>query len=374
MRLLALGLGLVLMSRAAPGRAQSSDPLDQALAPVLRSGCGEGLAALAALAERTDVSAADRATAARVLRLCQQVGSGPAGPGAELDRSGRGKLVFGSTVFGIWTGAAADVMTDLEGRVLVIPPLIGGGAGLALSLLATRDGPMSSGQAWGIITGFDYGTYSGLIWGAAADSDDEKVVFGTALGTGVAAGGLATWLMTTRPALQGDIEVVRSGGLWGFATGALLAGIVQPASDRTTFVLMGAGIDGGLLAGVGLARVLDLPRNRMLLIDTASLGGGLVGFAVAFLIVGQPEGGNPGRVLAGSALAGLYAGMGLGIYLTRGMRPDAHEALLDVPALIARGADGRWGAGHPTVLPVITPGGTGARLSGAQLSLLGGVW
>ena len=110
---------------------------------------------------------------------------------------------------------------------MVVPPLLGGAAGLTLSLLATRQGEITNAQAWSTITGFDYGTYSGLIWGAAADSD-EKVIVGSALGTGLA-GGIAAILLTRhRHPLQGDVELVRSGGLWGFATGGLLAAIVQP--------------------------------------------------------------------------------------------------------------------------------------------------
>jgi hypothetical protein len=367
------GLARAQVPPPSPGAAA----LDRALAPVLRSGCLQGLPALAALAERSDLETSDRAVAARVLAACQQLlasGAAPLAP-PSLDRSGRGKLVFGATLFGIWTGVAADIISDLDGRALVVPPLLGGGAGLALSLLATREGQMTSGQAWGIITGFDYGTYSGLLWGAAVDSDDEKVVVGTALGTGLVAGGAAALLMTSRPARQGDIEVVRSGGLWGFATGALLAALVQPDSDRTTFTLMGLGMDGGLLAGVGLARLLDVPRNRMLLIDTASLGGGLLGFAVAFLVVGEPEGGQTGRVLAGSALAGLYAGMAAGVYLTRDMQPEQHDARADVPALAVRAIDGRWRAGQLALIPLLGVDQQGrSRLTGALAPLIGGTW
>jgi hypothetical protein len=360
-----------------PPTLPAPGPVDRALAPVLRSGCLEGLSELEAVAARLDLGESDRAVAARVLAVCRRLlATGTAPPASPApDRSGRGKLVFGSTLYGIWAGVAADIIADLEGRALVVPPLVGGGAGLALALLATREGPMTSGQAWGIITGFDYGTYSGLLWGAAANSDDEKVVVGTALGTGLAAGAAATWLMTSRPARQGDIEVVRSGGLWGFATGALLAGIVQPESNRTTFSLMGAGMDGGLLAGVGLAHLLDVPRNRMLLIDTATLGGGLLGFAVAFLAVGEPEGGQTGRVLAASALGGLYAGMAAGIYLTRDMQPDQNEARADVPALAVRGIDGRWRTGQLALIPLVGVDHRGrSRLTGALAPLVGGLW
>jgi hypothetical protein len=113
----------------------------------------------------------------------------------------------------------------------------------------------------------------------------------------------------------------------------------------------------------------------MLLIDTASLGGGLLGFAVAFLAVGEPEGGQTGRVLAASALGGLYAGMAAGIYLTRDMQPEQHDARADVPALAVRGSDGRWRAGQLALIPLVGVDPRGrSRLTGALAPLVGGLW
>jgi hypothetical protein len=380
-RFIALGLiALTLVPLAVrPARAQTGGgaAVDQALSVVLRSGCADGVATLTAVAQSAELSAEERAVALRIVALCQKVVSDRLQSGGiaggEVDRSGRGKLVFGGTLYGIWTGIALDIIADIDdGRAMVVPPLLGGAAGLTLSLLATRQGEITNAQAWSNITGFDYGTYSGLIWGAAAD-DDEKVIAGSALGTGLAGGIAAIMLTRGRHPRQGDIELVRSGGLWGFATGGLIAALVQPDQSRTTFTLMGLGMDGGLAVGLALSQVLDIPRNRMLFIDTGALGGGLLGFAAAFLVIGSPDGDRDGRILAGSALAGLYAGMAAAAYLTRDMQPDRQD-VATTPALLARTPAGRWGMGRLAILPVLTPHGAGTRLTGALAPLVGGAW
>src|SRR6185295_7243275 len=84
------------------------------------------------------------------------------------DRSGRGRLVVGATAYGLWVGVAADVLLEVDdARTTVVPPLLGVGAGLGASLLATEQGEITRGQAWTVITGLDYGTYSGLLLAGA---------------------------------------------------------------------------------------------------------------------------------------------------------------------------------------------------------------
>jgi hypothetical protein len=366
-----------------PAVARAQMEVDRVLSVVLRSGCAEGMAELGSLVLRTDLPGQDRAVARRVFELCQKVRAErpgvPVGPGApagagELDRSGRGKLVFGGILYGIWAGIAVDILAEIsDGRAVVLPPLLGGGAGLAIALLTTETGEITSAQAWARMTGFDYGTYSGLIWGAAADTD-EKVVVGSALVTGLAGGIGGIVLTRGLHPLQGDVELVRSGGLWGFATGGLLAGIVQPETSRAVFTMMGLGIDGGLAIGLALSQVYDLPRNRVLFMDTGALGGGLVGVAAAILAMGAPDNDNQRRVLAGSALAGMYAGMATALYLTRNMQLDRHDDRAAIPALITRDLNGRWRRGQLSLQPWITEGPHGPRLTGATASILGGAW
>jgi hypothetical protein len=197
---------------------------------------------------------------------------------------------------------------------------------------------------------------------------------GAALGTGLVGGTAAILLTRDRRPFQGDVELVRSGGLWGFATGGLLAAIVQPEDSRTVFTMMGLGMDGGLAAGLALAQVYDIPRNRMLFIDTGALGGGLLGFAAAFLALGPPDDDRSARILCSSALAGLYAGMAAALYLTRDMKPDRDDKVAGAPALLTRAPDGRWHVGRIALLPVMTPEGGHLRLTGASAPLLGGTW
>src|SRR4029079_16944732 len=99
----------------------------------------------------------------------------------------------------------------------------------------------------------DYGTYSGLLLAGALDQTDEpKDVVGVALGTGLLGGTLATIAASSARPTAGDAEMVRSGGLWGFNSAALLAAIVQPDDAQSIFGMMLAGMAGELLTGAVL--------------------------------------------------------------------------------------------------------------------------
>ena len=92
-----------------------------------------------------------------------------------------------SSLYGIWLGIATDILFDIDGeRAVILPPLVGMGAGLGLSLVATSNFQLTVGEAWTIITGLDYGTFNGALWAGGLDMSDKGVV-GTAVATSVAA-------------------------------------------------------------------------------------------------------------------------------------------------------------------------------------------
>ena len=310
-----------------------------------------------------------RTSPSRSARLCGQVEAHfpparlvevPEPPPPPTDRGGRAQLVLGTTLYGIWTGIAIDILGDVGGdRAPVLAPLLGMAAGLGGALYATRGGDITAGQAWSVITGLDYGTYNGLLWAAARDARTDKGVVGTALGAGVAGGAVGILVALQRPP-QGAVEMVRSGGLYGTAAGlmgALLFASDSPSS-KAIFTTLATGMDVGLVGGAALASQVAISRNRMLLIDAGTVAGLGFGLGTAWLAAGS--GGNGRHALGAGGLVGLGVGMATAILLTRRM-DDRQEAERTSPpaasALAARDERGRWSFGGITLIPVAAPDG-----------------
>jgi hypothetical protein len=373
---------------AATDTRPAPDP-DATLKRVLSSGCRDGLADVYALGEGPSAPWAQT-----VLRLCGEILRRPAAgtdraPAATLTatalraqhdpwtQEGRGRLVLWSSLYGLWLGIATDVLFDVKGsKPVILPPLIGMGGGLALSLGLTADRPITTGQAWTVITGLDYGSINGAFWAGALDFSTKGVV-GTAVTTGVAAGAVGLAVADAANPSAGDIEAVRSGVLWGGLAGFLSVAATSgdPFDKRTAFLSTAVAMDAGFLVGLGIARKYEASRNRVLIIDAGALFGSLTGLGIAWLAVSDT--GNSRRTLAGLSLTGLIAGLAIATYATRNL--DSHDgdrasfaSTPTIPALWARAPDGHWTAGTPSPLPVWDP--TGRHLAGAAFNALGGTF
>jgi hypothetical protein len=347
---------------------------DVALTRVLRSGCHDGLEAV-----REHSSDPDATWAPTVTRLCNDilVEKGMT-PGRQVSggNEGRGRLVLWSAAYGIWLGIATDILFEIDGeRAVVLPPLLGLGAGLGLSLAATSNFQLTVGEAYTIITGLDYGSFNGALWAGGFDLDSKGVV-GATVATSIAATSIGVLVANTKSPSAGDIEVVRSGLLWGTIGGFLTVATIGPSltndiSAQSVLKLTALSMDAGFVAGVAFANYYDLSKNRVLMIDAGALTGGLAGGGIAWLLAGT---GSDGQVIAGAALGGMLLGIGVAAYATRDL--DAQNvgiaAAPTVPALLSRDAAGRWGGGTPGPVPVLD--GTGTRLVGATLSAVGGVF
>ena len=347
---------------------------DVALTRVLRSGCHEGLEAV-----REHSSDPDATWAPTVTRLCNDilVAKGMT-PGRQVSggNEGRGRMVLWSTAYGIWLGIATDILFEIDGeRAVVVAPLLGLGAGLGLSLAATSNYQLTVGEAYTIITGLDYGSFNGALWAGGFDLNSKGVV-GATVATSIAATSIGVLVANTKSPTAGDIEVVRSGLLWGTIGGFLTVATIGPSltdniSAQSLLKLTALSMDLGFVAGIGFASYFDLSRNRVLIIDTGALAGGLAGGGIAWLIGGS---GSEGRGIAGAALAGMLLGIGVAAYATRDLDTQnvGIAAAPTVPALLSRDGAGRWGGGTPGPVPVFD--GTGTRLVGATLSAVGGVF
>jgi hypothetical protein len=349
---------------------------DTALERVLRSGCRDGLEEVGAL--RGDPSAPWADT---VTRLCGNVlrHPGPAGGPAETisesasANEGRGRLALWSSLYGIWLGIASDIMIKVNSpQAAVLQPMLGLGLGLALSLGITSQHPVTTGQAWTIITGLDYASINGALWGGGLGLSAQGVA-GMSILTSAVAAPVAIFVATTQRPKAGDIELVRSSLLWGTVAGLLGAASLSSGTTAENGWRTGAiAMDVSLGAGIALANSFDLSRNRVLIIDSGAVGGGLVGLGVAVLVQGNKV---TGRAAAGGALAGLVAGIAIAALATHNL--DTPEAQTQAsapayPALFARAADGRWSLGMPAPTPVFD--GTGGRAVGASMAALGGLF
>jgi hypothetical protein len=359
---------------AAPPAPPSPAPsaADAALKRVLRSSCRDGLAEV-----RTHGQDPNAPLAGTVSRLCDDI---------LLEKTqtrtvtggneGRGRLVLWSALYGIWLGIATDIMFEIDGdRAVILPPLLGMGAGLGLSIAATSNFQLSVGEAYTIITGLDYGSFNGALWAGGLDMSDKGVV-GATVATSIAATSVGVLVANAKSPSAGDIELVRSGLLWGtiggfLATAAIGPSITSDISAQSVFKLAALSMDAGFVTGVALANYFNLSKNRVLLIDAGGLAGGLAGAGIAWLIAGTD---SNGQAIAGAALGGMVGGIAVAAYATRNLDEQDAAAIVasrsSVPAVLARDRDGRWSVGSPGPVPVLD--GTGHRLIGATFNAVGG--
>jgi hypothetical protein len=364
--------------------AESRAEADAALKRVLASGCRDGLADLYGL-----IGHADAPWAETVMRLCGEVlrrvprprphlvaAEKPrAAPARDATRDGRGQLVFWSGLYGAWLGVATDVLFEVGGRTLILPPMVGMAAGLTVSLVLTERRHVTGGEAWTIITGLDYGSVNGALWADGLGFGTKGVV-GTAVATSFAAAAAGLAVADARSPSAGQIELCRSGLLWGTVAGFLAVTAFAPEpgpSGRTTSLASALAMDAGFVGGLAVARKVDVSRSRALIIDAGAFVGTLLGVGVAWMAVGVTSGHR--TAIAGGGLAGLAGGVVVATLATRKVdaAPDPWAAgAPSFPALVARDGDGRWHAGAPAPTPVLDP--TGARLAGAALNAVGGLF
>jgi hypothetical protein len=242
------------------------------------------------------------------------------------------------------------------------------GAGFLGSFLATRDG---------IKVGYSSLMIGGAVWGASLASGlslgldvPTQYVYALAIaGSGI--GMTAGFLVARKLDISaGDSAVINSGGLWGTATGALMAQAIfrNPSSSQLGWFILG-GTSVGVLTGSLLSWKLELSRGHVGLIDVGGLAGTGLGFALGY-VIGVNSGQNEDNIQVGAryALGGMALGLLAGAVLTRKYKGDVPP----VEALLRRD-HGRWAFGIPslTVDQAITPEGTAPRLS---VTLARGTW
>jgi hypothetical protein len=266
-------------------------------------------------------------------------------------------LAFYGGTRGIWHGVlvgaliAGDLTPDTRSRGWAASMLAGSLVELVAGYhLAPRLAP-TAGRAhtvaalgdFGLLLGFGTGYLLRFDRKETADAQARSMAAAGLAGAGLGlAGGYA--LGRTRDNSWGDGEVLRlcwALGAWTGAAAADLARTDLSLGNRTFTGLAMAGGALGLLAGDRLVRDADFTVGEGLMIDLATIAGGLLGAGVAYLAIQ-----NAGPYVFASALGGV-GGFGLSYWLTpghvgtapdRGALPAANLTL--APLLGVRGAKG----------------------------------
>jgi hypothetical protein len=269
----------------------------------------------------------------------------PSTPGLGLvDRTGRGELVWFSTLLGIWVADGLAIVGNVDdGKAYLALTIAGSAVGLGTSLGVTRRGSMSSGRASTISSAFTWSSVNAATLAAIAETSGDDALAAT-IGAGLLGVGVSAGLTRHGAPSIGDVTLVNSAGWWGLVAGALSLTFTQPDDGRTVGWTLLAGADAGLIAGALLADRHDVSRGRTLVVDAGGLLGGLVGVAIpVFSDATSPE------AYGGAALAGIAAGLAVGHVLTKSWDAPASAADAAAPVratpVVSRLADGTFTAG-----------------------------
>jgi hypothetical protein len=134
---------------------------------------------------------------------------------------------------------------------------------------------------------------------------------------GAVAGGLIGDTVLPEP---GNVSFVTSSAYWGGIVAGLAGAALQPEVDHrgeTAFISAGAGYNLGLALGLFLLPRESLSVARIRTTDVVGLGGAMIASGSYVALAG--EGANP-QIALGAAGLGAAAGLGLGWWLTDGMK------------------------------------------------------
>jgi hypothetical protein len=284
------------------------------------------------------------------------------------ERSGRTQLLVGSTLYGLWLGAAVPAAFGADDVTTYgLGLLVGGPTGFLLARQIASDRPLGEGQARAITFGSLWGTWQGLGWryvlgigetrycvdsGGGCPSDDyyfqetsSRAIFGSAIVGGLAGIGTGALLASRGPIDAERMTVANFGALWGTWYG-VAAGLAADAEGKNLMAATLIGGDLGLLLSALMAPRWELSRSRARLISVAGVAGGVAGLGLDLLI--QPD--DPRVAILIPALTSI-AGLAAGAAWTR-----AHDE--------ARGTEGRGGARDADAPEV---GGALLNLRGGQV-------
>ncbi len=235
----------------------------------------------------------------------------------------------------VGTLAAIDILIrqDVEdgsaGTFILLAGLFGGGGA---GYLLTQKYEVDAGAAHATTLGLIVGAANGALLVEpllAPEYDAEDVMtllfLGSAIGT---AGGFAYG--QAADLTEGQSTFLGTAVLLGSATAALGAITGSRDGEFGTWEngTLAVGLDAGLLAGALIGPSLAWSKRRARIVLAGTVVGALVGGMIAGLTTNNNDGDSDaerernGELVAGAMTAGLWAGFGLGIVMTRDYAPD----------------------------------------------------
>ncbi len=190
--------------------------------------------------------------------------------------------------------------------------MIGSIAEGAAGFWAARRFRLSTGRVEAIAAGGDFGFGLGAGIDDLARFDDDgalaaSVLLGSALGMGSGA-----LLSADGRYTRGDAWLLRASGSGGAIIGAALATVGRDHFDRTQTGFALAGGAAGIVLGHSLAKSRDLTAGEGLLMNLGTIGGGLLGLGVAYVIAHDSEVLLPLGAAAGTGAGFWSAGVLVG--------------------------------------------------------------
>ncbi len=319
-----------------PPPAAAADPAwSQYDDAFVQLGQGDADAAHSGLLQLTTRWPAHPAAVQAALRLAEldaRVQARATRQSGSANRVARGELVFWSTLSGVMiaTNLCLDNCSTAREYAAVYSLTIG--AGLGLSLLATRHG-IEPAEAQLYNSAQTWGSWNALAIndGFAHDNPSAAIAIGAQF-AGLAAG-LGLW-RTWKPG-PGDVGLANTGLLWGALLSVYGQSAVSHDASLQSVVVLG---DVGLVAGALIAHQVPMSRGRTLIID---LGGVLGTLAGGLILTSSPSDETAFGVMFTTTAAGLViAGIA-----TRDWDVEPPRSLRVVPARIGTpGAGAAWGA------------------------------
>lgn len=246
--------------------------------------------------------------------------------------AGRAEFIAMTTLVSFYSGFVLNVLLDVDDFRLGTAIVAGTtAAGVTGSLFGSRGrritGGMASAYSVGVLLGGGNAALLAEPFGLL-DGEDQFMSF---LLVGLAAGGIGGLLYSdsTNPT-RAQMTFTGTLSYMGLATAGLSLLVAQPDDIEvdTVLLLLAAGLDVGAGVGLALSPKLDWSKSRGNLVWLSSFLGAVAGFGVVALVAGAPDSDTEGRFFAASTLGGMWGGFGLGVHLTRNMKPDprfAHE-------------------------------------------------
>jgi hypothetical protein len=233
----------------------------------------------------------------------------------------RAGLVTFGTAFTTWLAVGSLIVADTEDPSAIGIALIGGPlVGLSYAVRATRDSPLSDGQASLVNLGGVWGIWQGTGSAVVAGLSGRATVLASMAG-GLAGLGGARLIVSEHAVTAGDASLITAAGTWG--TWLTLCGAMASDLDDTDAVVIASmlGGDAALLGAAVAAPSVTMSRSRVRLINAAGLVGTLYGWGATVLGEIDSDRGQWGAVGVGSV-----AGLAAGAYLTRNMDADSDAA------------------------------------------------